>query len=148
MGRNVKDCMPRISQLMEGVMMIAGTQRLIDDMLISDYRKLPDACVPELFRDSDEPATESCPIEGEVRSLDSKRRQWAKEQLSNLSDEFTLYSLGEDDYARLAMAVREEAEKLPVQSEEPLTHLPGMTELVSENIYKMFSLFDDCMKEG
>ncbi len=148
MPKNIPDCLPKVSQLMEGIMMIAATQRLIDNVLLGDFRILPDACVPELFREKEEPAEGVCQIAGEVESLDMKHRKWVKEQLYNLSDEFTLYSSEEgDDYARLSKEIKEQAYAIKDRDKEPLTHLPQFSEIISENIFRMFTEFDSCMKE-
>ncbi len=163
MPKNIPDCQAKVSQLLEAIIMIATTQRLIDNEAINDYKGLPDSCVPELFRDKEEQAEGECPVIGDVEIQNMKHRQWAKEKLLELADEMRgpppkgmennwyPYTILTDprasQAARDSVAITEIAFEIDVQDKEPLTHLPDINELVSENIFRMFTEFDSCMKE-
>ena len=143
---SITDCQTRVSNLLDSIIMIAAAQKVIDDHLVSTYHGLPAPCLPELLKDTDEPAGESCPLESDAKQINFAHRQFTKATLLSLVDDLKAYSKAEeDDFAKLGRSVEEQAMAIDVQSSEPLVALPQITELVSNGAFRMFTVFHGCM---
>ncbi|MFH1031145.1 MAG: hypothetical protein V1767_01040 [Chloroflexota bacterium] len=150
----IADCVTEVERLLDTLLEITHAQRQIDEMLMSDYRHLPDACIPELFRESEEPASGTCELTSEqVKPMFRKQREWAKARLSQLYDELKLSSVNYDltfkeynEIDRVANLIKEEAESIDVDEDSGLVALTGVNMLVSSAMFQMFEEFNDCMK--
>ncbi|MGA2669807.1 MAG: hypothetical protein ABSF21_00060 [Dehalococcoidia bacterium] len=144
---NIEDCTTRAEQLLDAIMEISAMQHSIDDMLSRDYKEIPEGCVPELFRESEE-AVGSCSLSGdESRDLAHKQRKMVKEKLNKLSDELRASSSQPgDDYDRLANVVKGEADLIDGDGITSVVALEGINEIIAANISKMFSEFNECVR--
>ncbi len=142
--KTVSECQARVSDLLNAINLLACTHEKIDGHLIEDYKDVPKPCLPEVLNDSEEPVSGSCPLKSEIQLINEKYREYAQKMLLGLAE--VMKDTGGPDMQRVAGDVEEEAKKIDTGSGDLLL-LPGITGVVSENTFRMFALFDVCMRE-
>jgi hypothetical protein len=147
---SIEDCAMRAEKILNAIIEIGTAQVEIDNVLKSDYRLLPDACVPEIFRDDLEPAAGVCKLTpDQVKPMFIKQREWAKLRLNQLAEDLSLKSeIPGDDNFLLSRVIQEEADALDITDETGLLGVSSFTDIISETALKMFMQFNDCMQSS
>lgn len=141
---DLNSCAAGASDILEAIKLLTCAHEHIDNHLVSEYDKFPQACKPDILDDSETSPGGSCPIEkSAVEVANSAHRKFARDYLLDVSE--IMRVTGGADMQRISVDVEDAAKKIDVASGDLLL-LPQITEILSENTYRMFALFDVCMR--
>ncbi|MDD5060874.1 MAG: hypothetical protein PHN44_01140 [Candidatus Marinimicrobia bacterium] len=135
---------------MEAIIEVAHMRRVIDQHAVDMYKEVPQGCVPELFRETEEEARGECQIAEMVGSGNVEHRKFARERMLQLKNEMILMNTDNPDPVTEAIVqdLETSASEIDISSPEPLVVLPGVSELLTIAAWGMFSEFNNCMKES